>query len=111
MWGFFLTWSDGTLRVIWRCGWEDRALQECNPSAQSARGLRMHPLPARPKAGAGSLFGILRKHGPKRKTHRSSLDEVAVNHSVNHASKGASHLRVLPWFYWAFFPLWPRSDL
>ena len=26
-------------------GWEDRALQECNPSAQFVRGLRMHPPP------------------------------------------------------------------
>src|SRR5664279_2309980 len=49
------------------------------------------------------LFGMLRNHGPKRKTHRDSLDEVAVNGTVHRASKWFSHGRVPPWFCWMFF--------
>ena len=32
----------------------------------------MHPLPAVAWAAAGSFWGMLRKHGPKRKTDRAS---------------------------------------
>src|ERR1017187_4048837 len=52
-------------------GWEARALQQCNLSARSARGLRMHPLSAVAWAAAGSFSGVLRNHGPKRKTDRA----------------------------------------
>src|ERR1035438_4197382 len=51
------------------CG--GRALHQCNLSARSARGLRMHPLPAVAWAAAGSFSDGLRNHGPKRKTDRA----------------------------------------
>src|ERR1035438_10620469 len=38
----------------------------------------MHPLPAGAEAAAGSFFGMLRKHGPKRKTDRYSSGAAAI---------------------------------
>ena len=63
--------------INWSYGWEDRALQQCNLSAQFVRGLRMHPIPAVAQAAAGSFFGLLRNHGTKRKTDRSSFGKAA----------------------------------
>ena len=65
-----------------------------------------------PVLGLGVLlFGRLRNHGIKRKTHRDSLDEVAVNYPVHHAAQWFSHVEFAPWFAWAVFLLWPDSDL
>src|SRR5258708_629398 len=47
------------------------------------------------------LFGMLRNHGIKRKTHRYPLDEVAAHCRVggpSNAVKWFSHVRVLLWF-------------
>ena len=65
-----------------------------------------------PVLGLGVLLsGMLRNHGTKRKTHRDSLDEVAVHFPVHRAAKGFSHVRFPPWFGGVVLPLWPGSDL
>jgi hypothetical protein len=49
---------DGSTALVpYAClrGWGYRALQECNPSTQAVRGLRMHPLPASASSEAGSF--------------------------------------------------------
>ena len=48
----------------------------------------MHPLPAGVFAAAGSLWGMLRKHGPKRKTDRAGVGP-AVHLFAAHRRGGA----------------------
>ena len=61
------------LGVGWVCGWEDRALQECNLSAQSSVDCESIPSRPWPNAGAGSFYfkGCFLQPWLKRKTHRS----------------------------------------
>src|SRR2546423_3689756 len=60
--------------------WEDRALQECNPSAQWPMDCRRHPSWLRLVLEPGvCLFGIpLCKPWPKAKNSSFLFDEVAI---------------------------------